>query len=88
MQKQYRFFYIRLVVTFFVAFLFVFVSIFFSLGVRSVPNLQINYQGKLTNASGGAVPDGTYHMKFWLVPTLGDATSIAVREEYLGAFCL
>ncbi len=29
-------------------------------------NEQINYQGKLTNASGVAVPDGSYNLRFQL----------------------
>jgi trimeric autotransporter adhesin len=44
-------------------------------------NPEINYQGKLTNGSGVAVPDGTYNMNFWLVPTSGGATSTAVWSE-------
>ncbi len=44
-------------------------------------NPEINYQGKLTNASGVAVPDGLYNMNFWLVPTGGGATSTAVWSE-------
>ncbi len=44
-------------------------------------NPEINYQGKLTNASGVAVPDGLYNMNFWLVPTDVGATSTAVWSE-------
>src|SRR3989338_43139 len=44
-------------------------------------NPEINYQGKLTNATGVAVPDGTYNINFWLVPSSGGATSTAVWSE-------
>ena len=44
-------------------------------------NPEMNYQGKLTNASGVAVPDGLYNMNFWLVPTQGGATSTAIWSE-------
>ncbi|HMO77699.1 MAG TPA: hypothetical protein PKD95_00685, partial [Candidatus Paceibacterota bacterium] len=44
-------------------------------------NPQINYQGKLTNPSGVAVPDGLYNMNFWLVPTEVGATSTAIWSE-------
>ena len=44
-------------------------------------NPEINYQGKLTNAAGVAVPDGLYNMNFWLVPTQGGSTSTAVWSE-------
>ncbi len=44
-------------------------------------NAQINYQGKLTNASNVAVPDGTYHMKFWLLTSATAATTTAIWTE-------
>jgi hypothetical protein len=44
-------------------------------------NQQINYQGKLTNATGVAVPDGLYNMNFWLVASSTAATSSAVWAE-------
>ncbi len=49
-------------------------------------NPEINYQGKLTDATGSAVPDGTYNMRFWLAPALDTATtspSIEWTEEWL-----
>ncbi|MCR4330469.1 MAG: hypothetical protein NUV49_01150, partial [Patescibacteria group bacterium] len=39
-------------------------------------NPEINYQGKLTNASNVAVADGTYHMKFRLYTTETGGTNI------------
>ena len=44
-------------------------------------NRQINYQGKLTNASGVAVADGSYHMKFRLYTSSGGATTTNIWEE-------
>src|SRR3989344_1070749 len=44
-------------------------------------NPEINYQGKLTDGTGVAVPDGTYNINFWLVPSSGGATSTAVWSE-------
>lgn len=44
-------------------------------------NQQINYQGKLTNSAGVAVPNGTYNMKFWLIASSTAATSSAVWSE-------
>src|SRR3990167_3955106 len=44
-------------------------------------NPEINYQGKLTDGTGVAVPDGTYNINFWLVPTSGGATSTAIWSE-------
>jgi hypothetical protein len=44
-------------------------------------NQQINYQGKLTNASGVAVPDGLYNINFWLLASSTAATSTAVWSE-------
>jgi parallel beta-helix repeat protein len=46
-------------------------------------NPQMNYQGKLTNASGVAVPDGTYNMRFWLIDSGTAATSTALWTESL-----
>ena len=51
------------------------------LSVSAQFNPEINYQGKLTDSTGMAVPDGTYNMNFWLVPTSGGATSTAVWSE-------
>jgi hypothetical protein len=54
--------------------------------VSAQANPQINYQGKLTNASGVAVPDGTYNMRFWLITSDSAATSTAEwTEELTGA---
>ena len=39
-------------------------------------NQQINYQGKLTNASNVAVADGTYHMRFALYTVASAGSSI------------
>jgi len=44
-------------------------------------NQQINYQGKLTNASNVAVADGVYHMRFWLLTSPSTATTTAVWSE-------
>ena len=48
---------------------------------NAAPNAQINYQGKLTNASNTTVPDGTYNMRFWLAQSLVQATTSAVWTE-------
>ncbi|MEZ4195127.1 MAG: hypothetical protein R3B53_01885 [Candidatus Paceibacterota bacterium] len=48
-------------------------------------NPQINYQGKLTNGSGVAVPDGTYNMRFWILTSPSIATSSALWTESLTA---
>ncbi len=56
----------------------------FSLGAfRSLaaPNLQINYQGKLTNSSSVTVADGNYIMKFRLYTTASSATTTNIWEE-------
>ncbi|MBI2120512.1 MAG: hypothetical protein HYT94_02720, partial [Parcubacteria group bacterium] len=44
-------------------------------------NKEINYQGKLTNASGVPVADGTYHMTFRLYTTATSATTTNIWEE-------
>ena len=46
-------------------------------------NPEINYQGKLTDSSGVAVPDGSYHMRFWLItsPTAATTSPSAVWSE-------
>ncbi len=49
----------------------------------AAPNLQINYQGKLTDASDIAVPDGSYNMRFWLLTSPSIATTSAVWTESL-----
>ncbi len=46
-------------------------------------NPEINYQGKLTDSSGLAVPDGTYNMRFWLLTSPSIATTSAVWTESL-----
>jgi len=46
-------------------------------------NPQINYQGKLTNPSGVAVPDGLYNMRFWLLESDVIATTSAEWTESL-----
>ncbi len=48
---------------------------------EAAPNFQINYQGKLTNAGGVTVADGTYHMRFWLLASPTAATTTAVWTE-------
>ena len=48
------------------------------------PNLQINYQGKLTDSGSAAVTDGEYNMRFFLYDTIGAATTSAIwTEEWL-----
>jgi len=47
------------------------------------PAAQINYQGKLTDGSGVAVPDGAYNMRFWLLQSTNQATTSAVWNESL-----
>ncbi len=44
---------------------------------------EINYQGKLTTASGVAVPDILYNMNFWLIGSSTAATSSAVWAEHV-----
>jgi hypothetical protein len=51
--------------------------------VQAATNPQINYQGKLTNSTGVAVPDGTYNMRFWLLTSPSIATTSAVWTESL-----
>ena len=51
--------------------------------VSAEPNQQINYQGKLTDSSGVAVPDGSYNMRFWLLQSTSQATTSAVWTESL-----
>ncbi|MCR4286312.1 MAG: hypothetical protein NUW00_05440, partial [Candidatus Kaiserbacteria bacterium] len=46
-------------------------------------NPEINYQGKLTNASNVAVADGTYNMRFWLLTSPTIATTSAIWTESL-----
>ena len=43
--------------------------------------MQINYQGKLTDTVNIAVPDGMYHMKFWLLTSATAATTTAIWTE-------
>ena len=44
-------------------------------------NAQLNYQGKLTDATNLAVPDGTYNMAFRLYTTSVSATTTNIWEE-------
>jgi hypothetical protein len=53
----------------------------FTSAAYAAPNPEINYQGKLTNASNVAVPDGTYHMRFWLLTSPTAATTTAIWSE-------
>jgi len=46
-------------------------------------NPQINYQGKLTNPSGVAVPDGLYNMRFWLLESDVISTTSSMWDESL-----
>ncbi|MFZ2252681.1 MAG: beta-propeller fold lactonase family protein [Minisyncoccia bacterium] len=50
---------------------------------EAAPNYQMNYQGKLTNASNVAVADGTYNMRFWLLTSPSIATTSAIWTESL-----
>ncbi len=59
------------------------VSVFSIHRAESAPNYTMNYQGKLTNASGVAVADGTYNMRFWLLTTPTIATTSAIWTESL-----
>ncbi len=65
----------RLAVFCFIAALFIFVEGSF---VQAAPgiNRQISYQGKLLNASGVAVTDGTYQMKFSLYSAASGGTTL------------
>jgi len=59
-------------------------SIFFSISpttISAAPNLEMNYQGKLTDSSGTAVADGTYNMNFWILASSTAATSTNLWEE-------
>ena len=49
----------------------------------AAPNYELNYQGKLTNASNVAVEDGTYNMRFWLLTSSTVATTSALWTESL-----
>jgi YVTN family beta-propeller protein len=55
---------------------------FYSQSVAA-PNYQMNYQGKLTDASGVAVVDGTYNIRFWLLTSPTAPTSSAIWTESL-----
>ncbi len=48
---------------------------------RAAFNPEINYQGKLLNASGSAVADGTYHMKFRLYTQESGGTAIFEEDR-------
>ncbi|MFH1170763.1 MAG: tail fiber domain-containing protein [Candidatus Vogelbacteria bacterium] len=54
---------------------------FFTLPSLAAPNLQINYQGKLTDASNVAVADGNYIMQFRLYTSATGATTTNIWEE-------
>jgi hypothetical protein len=59
-------------------------SLFVAFSSYAAPNPTINYQGKLTNTSGVAVPNGTYNMRFYLYDnTATGATSTAIWSEKL-----
>lgn len=47
------------------------------------PNPTINYQGKLTGATGVAVPNGTYNMRFYLYDDPAVPTTSAIWTETL-----
>jgi hypothetical protein len=48
------------------------------------PNLEINYQGKLTDTTGVAVENDDYNIRFFLYDTVGVATTSAIwTEEWL-----
>ncbi|MBY0309566.1 hypothetical protein K2Q16_00235 [Patescibacteria group bacterium] len=49
----------------------------------AAPSPTINYQAKLTNSAGVAVPNGTYNLRFWLVTSPSIATTSAVWSESL-----
>ena len=49
---------------------------FTSVFAQAAPNLEINYQGKLTNASNVAVPDAGYQMEFSLYTASTSGTAI------------
>ncbi len=49
--------------------------------VNAQANPEMNYQGKLTNSAGVAVPDGLYNMKYWLIGSSTAATSTALWSE-------
>jgi hypothetical protein len=53
------------------------------LRIHADANYQINYQGKLTNASNVAVADGVYNMRFWLLTSPSSATTSALWTESL-----
>ena len=57
---------------------FLFISILLSpfINVNAAINKQINYQGKLTNASNVAVTNGTYNMEFALYTVSSGGTAI------------
>ncbi|MCA9359266.1 hypothetical protein KC926_03615, partial [Candidatus Kaiserbacteria bacterium] len=51
--------------------------------VVAQPAPTINYQGKLTDASGVAVANGTYNIRFWLLQSTSQATTSAIWTESL-----
>jgi len=60
---------------------FLLLSLSVPLPGRAASYPEINYQGKLTNTSNVAVPDGTYHMRFWLLTSPIAATTTAIWSE-------
>ena len=50
---------------------------------NAAPNYEINYQGKLLNASSQAVANDTYNMRFWLLTSPSIATTSAIWTETL-----
>ncbi|MCB9812497.1 LamG domain-containing protein [Candidatus Nomurabacteria bacterium] len=59
-------------------------SLLFGLQIAvAQPTPHINYQGKLTDATGAAVTNGSYNMRFWLLQSEAQATTSAVWTESL-----
>jgi hypothetical protein len=58
-------------------------SFLFASSTNAAPNYEINYQGKLMNASNVTVADGLYNMRFWLLTSSTIATTSAVWTESL-----
>ena len=58
-----------------------FAFVFFAESANAQFNPEINYQGKLTNATGVSVPDGNYNMRFWLHSGTSTPTSSALWTE-------
>ena len=58
------------------------VSIQFS-HTANAQSATINYQGKLQDTTGAAVVDGSYNVRFWLLPDTSTATTSALWTEEL-----